>query len=102
MIMTPIYSAGEEPIENVTVERLAAQIRTQEKQVVLELKESTELPYLIRQIALPGDLVVCMGAGSITYWAATLPSQLDQLLSSTDDFAKEDLESFERDRHVGV
>ena len=102
VIMTPIYSAGEEPIENVTVERLAAQIRTQEKQVVLELKESTELPYLIRQIALPGDLGVCMGAGSITYWAATLPSQLDQLLSSTDDFAKEDLESFERDRHVGV
>ena len=30
-------------------------------------------------IARPGDMVVCLGAGSISGWANLLPSQLDAL-----------------------
>ncbi|MDO9128033.1 MAG: UDP-N-acetylmuramate--L-alanine ligase, partial [Parvibaculum sp.] len=29
--------------------------------------------------AQPGDLVVCLGAGSITYWANALPDDLAKL-----------------------
>lgn len=92
VIMAPIYSAGEDAIEGITTEKLAGEVRLKTKQLVWELKESTELPYLIRQVARPGDLVVCMGAGSITYWAATLPSQLDQLLAEAPGFALEESE----------
>ena len=38
-----------------------------------------DLPGMIWQVARPGDLVVCLGAGNITAWAHALPGQLEQL-----------------------
>jgi UDP-N-acetylmuramate--alanine ligase len=38
-----------------------------------------DLPGLIWQIARPGDVVVCLGAGNITAWAHALPGQLQQI-----------------------
>jgi UDP-N-acetylmuramate--alanine ligase len=35
-------------------------------------------------LAEPGDMVICLGAGSITRWAAGLPDQLQELLNSRD------------------
>ena len=46
---------------------------------VLALHGPDELPQLIREIARPGDLVVCLGAGNITQWANALPGELDKL-----------------------
>jgi UDP-N-acetylmuramate--alanine ligase len=37
------------------------------------------LPKLVLEVAKPGDLVVCLGAGSITNWAYALPEQLQKL-----------------------
>jgi UDP-N-acetylmuramate--alanine ligase len=34
---------------------------------------------MVAEIAKPGDFVVLLGAGSITYWAAALPKQLEGL-----------------------
>ena len=34
---------------------------------------------MIWQVARPGDLVVCLGAGNITAWAHALPGELQQL-----------------------
>jgi UDP-N-acetylmuramate--alanine ligase len=34
---------------------------------------------MVRDIAKPGDLVVCLGAGSISQWAYALPDQLAKL-----------------------
>jgi UDP-N-acetylmuramate--alanine ligase len=36
---------------------------------------------MVHAIARPGDFVVCLGAGSITQWAATLPNDLVALQS---------------------
>jgi UDP-N-acetylmuramate--alanine ligase len=79
VIVTPIYSAGESPIEGITSGALAEAIRTKTKATVYEIAEQKELSYLVSRIAKPGDMIVCMGAGSITYWASTLPAQLDSL-----------------------
>ena len=38
-----------------------------------------ELAPLLRRLTAPGDLVVCLGAGSITQWANALPSRLEAL-----------------------
>ena len=38
-----------------------------------------DLPGVIWQVARPGDVVVCLGAGNITAWAHALPGQLQQL-----------------------
>jgi UDP-N-acetylmuramate--alanine ligase len=34
---------------------------------------------MIRDLARPGDFVVCLGAGSITNWAQALPAELKKL-----------------------
>ncbi len=46
---------------------------------VMPLPSPAELAPLIRDLAKPGDLVVCLGAGSITGWANALPKDLDRL-----------------------
>ncbi len=38
-----------------------------------------DLAPLVHRIAQPGDMVVCLGAGSITQWAYALPKELDAL-----------------------
>lgn len=80
LIIAPVYGAGEEPIEGITSEKLAKAVRQQgDVQNVFEIEDAKEIAYLVRRIAKPGDLVLCLGAGSITYWAASLPAQLDPL-----------------------
>jgi UDP-N-acetylmuramate--alanine ligase len=38
-----------------------------------------DLPAMIAGLAAPGDMVVCLGAGSITSWAQELPDALAAL-----------------------
>jgi len=35
-----------------------------------------KLAAMVREVAEPGDFVVCLGAGSITNWAQALPAEL--------------------------
>jgi UDP-N-acetylmuramate--alanine ligase len=34
---------------------------------------------VLARLAMPGDIVVCLGAGSITQWAYALPGELAAL-----------------------
>lgn len=79
VVVAPVYSAGEAPIEGINSVALAKAIRNAGVSHVYDLAEQRELPLLIRRIAQKDDMVVCMGAGTITYWAAALPGQLDSL-----------------------
>ena len=40
----------------------------------------TSWPPLVMAVAAAGDLVVCLGAGSITAWANALPGELQRLM----------------------
>jgi UDP-N-acetylmuramate--alanine ligase len=46
---------------------------------VEHLSDPKLLASMVAPLAAPGDLVVCLGAGSITYWAHALPSELQAL-----------------------
>ena len=37
------------------------------------------LAQAVLDVARPGDMIVCLGAGSITSWAYALPDQLEHL-----------------------
>lgn len=74
IVMTDIYAAGEKPIPDVSVERLAGAITGKE---VLLHKDIESLPERVLSIAQPGDIVLFMGAGSIT-GAATRTAKLMQ------------------------
>ncbi len=84
VVIAPVFSAGEDPIEGATSGHLAEAVRQKGGvSQVFQIEEQKELPFLLKRIAKPGDMVLCMGAGSITYWAASLPSQMDPLWDDT-------------------
>ncbi len=76
IVLADIYTAGEAPIDGVTQATLSKRITELGGKKVSTFKEKEELAPLIQKIAKPGDMVVCMGAGSITYWAHELPDAL--------------------------
>jgi len=43
------------------------------------LPSPEDLPALVAEHAHEGDVVICLGAGTITAWANALPKQLDDL-----------------------
>ena len=47
--------------------------------MVVPLPSPARLAEMVNAIARPGDYVVCLGAGSITQWAAALPGELAEL-----------------------
>ncbi|MBN8548101.1 MAG: UDP-N-acetylmuramate--L-alanine ligase [Deltaproteobacteria bacterium] len=69
LLLTDIYAASEEPIVGIHSEALCAAIRHPSKQYVAQLEET--LPILVAQ-ASAGDVVLCLGAGSV----GTLPERL--------------------------
>jgi len=79
VLVADVYAAGEQPIPGVDRDALVEGLRTRGHRHALPLGSPAELPALIRDLVKPGDLVVCLGAGSITNWANALPKELDRL-----------------------
>jgi UDP-N-acetylmuramate--alanine ligase len=82
VLVADVYSAGEAPIEGVDGDALAAGLVSRGHRHVLRLEGPDRLAATIAAEARPGDLVVCLGAGSITAWANDLPAELDRLLAA--------------------
>ncbi|MEP3246837.1 MAG: UDP-N-acetylmuramate--L-alanine ligase [Sneathiella sp.] len=76
VIVADIFAAGEDPIEGISQESYVEALRTRGHRRVLALKGPEYLADLICEEANEGDVVVCLGAGSITQWANKLPSEL--------------------------
>jgi UDP-N-acetylmuramate--alanine ligase len=79
VIVAEVYPAGEAPIEGVDRDALVAGLRERGHRHAEPLPSPGELAPMVRALAKPGDFVVCMGAGSITAWAQSLPAELDRL-----------------------
>jgi UDP-N-acetylmuramate--alanine ligase len=78
VIVAPVYAAGEQPIEGVDRDALVEGLRTSGHRHVIALDGEAELASLVAANTAPGDVVVCLGAGSISTWAAGLPAALEQ------------------------
>ncbi len=79
VVVAPVYAAGEAPIPGVDRDSLVDGLRAHGHRSVLALEDEHGLAPQIAEIAEPGDLVVCLGAGTITNWAQDLPAGLDAL-----------------------
>jgi UDP-N-acetylmuramate--alanine ligase len=79
VLVADVYAAGEPPLEGVSGADLVAGMRARGHRQVVPLPDPEALPALINELAQPGDLVVCLGAGNITQWAANLPAALNRL-----------------------
>lgn len=79
VIVADVYAAGEAAIEGVGKEALVEGLRARGHRSVVPMADPSHLPEMVHAIARQGDYVVCLGAGSITQWAAALPVQLADL-----------------------
>ena len=71
-----IYAAGEEPIPGASRDDLVAGLIAHGHRHARALMDEADLARLVREQAQPGDMVVCLGAGSISSWANALPAKL--------------------------
>ena len=78
VVVMPLYTAGEAPIEGVNTHALAEAVRRTGHRSVAACGSPQELTDLLRHHAMPGDMVVCLGAGVSTEWAYALPDWLAQ------------------------
>ncbi len=65
VLLTEVYSAGEAPIVAADGRALTRAVRVAGKVEPLFVEEASDLPQTIIETARAGDVVICMGAGSI-------------------------------------
>ena len=71
-----VYAAGEAPIEGASRDDLVAGLVRHGHRHARAIDDEDGLEALVREQARPGDMVVCLGAGTISAWANNLPSRL--------------------------
>jgi len=82
VFVAPVYAAGEEPIEGVDSAALAEGLRAHGHRMVKAVANPKELAASLRDIAAEGDVIICMGAGDITKWAAGLAGGIQKARAS--------------------
>ena len=76
MGIAEVFSAGEDPIEGASRDDLVAGLVRHGHRHARSVVDQNDLTRLVREQASPGDMVVCLGAGTISTWANALPEQL--------------------------
>ena len=71
-----VYAAGEDPIEGASRDDLVAGLIRHGHRDARAIGTEDDLERLVRAEAKPGDIVVCLGAGTISAWANRLPERL--------------------------
>ena len=71
-----VYAAGEDPIPGASRDDLVAGLIAHGHRHARACIDEADLARLVREQARPGDMVVCLGAGTISAWANGLPARL--------------------------
>ena len=80
VIVGDVHAAGETPIAGIDRDALIEGLRRHGHRHVVALDDPSALATEVAAIVSPGDVVLCLGAGSITAWAHALPGELAALL----------------------
>lgn len=70
--VAPVYAAGEEPLPGVDHSALVAGMKARGHRAAREIAGADALAETLSGEIAAGDIVVCLGAGDITRWAAGL------------------------------
>jgi UDP-N-acetylmuramate--alanine ligase len=74
--VAPVYPAGEEPLPGVDHTALVAGMKARGHRAAREIAGADALADVLAGEIAPGDMVVCLGAGDITRWAAGLAAAI--------------------------
>ena len=77
--VTPVYPAGEEPIEGISGESLVNGLKERGHRAAHIVADEEELAAALNSEIQSGDMIICLGAGDITRWAARLPDRLSEM-----------------------
>jgi UDP-N-acetylmuramate--alanine ligase len=72
----PVYAAGEAPIEGIDSAALIDGIKARGHRSAHLTSSADALAAELANVAQPGDMVVCLGAGDITKWAGGLEAAI--------------------------
>lgn len=77
LYITDVYAAGEQAIDNISGKSLVERIKYGKLHSDINFIETKDMiPNIIKTYAAPGDIVIMMGAGSISSWANAMPQAL--------------------------
>ena len=76
--VTPVYAAGEDPIDGIDALTLVEGLKSRGHRAAMTVTDREDLARQLSNEAGEGDLVVCLGAGDITKWAAGLADSIAQ------------------------
>ncbi|MFU8864612.1 MAG: UDP-N-acetylmuramate--L-alanine ligase [Rhodobacterales bacterium] len=74
--ISEVYAAGEAPLEGASRDDLVAGLIRHGHRHARAVTDEDDLLRLVREQTGPGDMVVCLGAGTISTWANNLPARL--------------------------
>jgi UDP-N-acetylmuramate--alanine ligase len=80
VLISDVYAAGETPVPGLDSHTLIEGLRRFGHRDVDHLESPEALATEIAARARAGDIVVCLGAGTITTWAQSLPAELEPLV----------------------
>jgi UDP-N-acetylmuramate--alanine ligase len=80
-----VFAAGEDPIPGASRDDLVAGLIRHGHRHARALHDEADLTRLVREQTQPGDMVVCLGAGTISTWANALPERLGAKLAEVHD-----------------
>ena len=76
VMVAPLYSAGEQPIEGISARSLAEGIRASGHPSVVALDQAGDIAPTLHRFVQPNDMVIFLGAGQSTEWAHQVPDKL--------------------------
>ncbi len=72
-----VFAAGEDPIPGASRDDLVAGLISRGHRDAHAITSEDDLLKLVKAETRPGDMVVCLGAGTISAWANALPARLE-------------------------
>ncbi|WP_068314851.1 UDP-N-acetylmuramate--L-alanine ligase [Polycladidibacter hongkongensis] len=82
VLVSPVYAAGEQPIEGALQSDLVAGLKAGGHRQALAVDAPEGLAAAVAAHAEAGDIVICLGAGTVTQWANQLPDELAKLMGA--------------------
>ena len=82
VIVADVHPAGELPVDGINRDALVSGLRARGHRSATPLGDTKDLAALVASQAAPGDMVICLGAGTVTAWAHDLPGELEAIYAS--------------------
>ncbi|MEA1084151.1 UDP-N-acetylmuramate--L-alanine ligase [Sphingomonas sp. CD22] len=78
VLVTPVYAAGEAPVEGVDAQALVDGLKRRGHRSAATIADADALADELAATIQADDMIVCLGAGDITKWAAGLASAIGE------------------------